>query len=457
MIRQAVTGVVFGWLMCADSLAPAAENDPPIRTLILSNGGPATDALKAILVDSGRFQVRACESTDGISPSLLSTFNLAVVADRVPPGSDTEKALAEFVASGKGLVVTRGALSAADAAGRWPLTVVRASDEPIRFLTVKATQPEHPIARGLPSVLRIADAAPGGLAARAGAEPLATAERAGSIFPVLAVNQSGKGRVVALALGSDLSTLYEPDYRVLLARSGEWAATGTVTLPAVAARRHPGNAIRALLITGGHDHDAAFYSLFRDLKEINELPVDTAANAFKKDIHDKYDAIIMYDFTRELDEVGKRNLRLFVESGKGVVVLHHALLNFQTWSWWSEEVVGGRYRLQREQGRPSSGVKNGQDFIANPVGTHPVLHGINPFHVTDEAYNNMYFSDRIKPLLTTDNPASDINLAWIGPCRTSRVVAIQLGHGPTIFDHPSYRTLVHNAIVWAAGREEKPR
>jgi type 1 glutamine amidotransferase len=457
MIRQAVTGVIVGWLLCAASLAPAAEIAPPIRTVILSNGGPAADTLKAILADSGRFQVCVCETTDGISPSLLSRFDLAVVADRVTPGSDTEKALAEFVASGKGLVVTRGALPAADATAGWPLAVVSAPDKPIRFLNVKVTQPEHPIVRGLPSALRIADAVPSGLTARAGAEPLATAERAGGVFPVLAVNQSGKGRVVALALGNDLSTLHEPQFRVLLARSGEWAATGKVALPEAEGRRHPGNAIRALLITGGHDHDAAFYSLFRDLKEVSELPVDTAANVFKKDIHDKYDAIIMYDFTRELDEVGKRNLRLFVESGKGVVVLHHALLNFQTWSWWSEEVVGGRYRLQREQGRPSSGVKNGQDFIASPVGTHPVLNGINPFHVTDEAYNNMYFSDRIKPLLTTDNPASDINLAWIGPCRTSRVVAIQLGHGPTIFDHPSYRTLVHNAIVWAAGREEKPR
>ena len=33
----------------------------------------------------------------------------------------------------------------------------------------------------------------------------------------------------------------------------------------------------------------------------------------------------MYDFSRELDETGKKNLRDFVESGKGVVVLHHAL------------------------------------------------------------------------------------------------------------------------------------
>jgi type 1 glutamine amidotransferase len=411
MIRHGDARLIVGWLLCVASLARAAETAPPIRTVILSNGGPATDALKAILADSGRFQVRVCETTDGISPALLTRFDLAVVADRVTHGSDTEKALAEFVASGKGLVVTRGALLAADAAGGWPLTVASGPDEPIKLLNVKVTQPEHPIVRGLPSALRIADAAPGGLAARAGTEPLAVAETASGAFPILAVNQSGKGRVVALALGSDLSTMHEPLSRVLLTRSGEWAATGTVTLPAAEARRHPGNAIRALLITGGHDHDAAFYSLFRDLKEISELPVDTAANAFKKDIHDRYDVIIMYDFTRELDEVGKRNLRLFVESGKGVVVLHHALLNFQTWSWWSEEVVGGRYRLQREQRWPSSGVKNSEDFFVNPVGPHPVLTGIYPFHVTDEAYKNMYYSDRIKPLLTTDNPASDINLA----------------------------------------------
>ena len=73
----------------------------------------------------------------------------------------------------------------------------------------------------------------------------------------------------------------------------------------------------------------------------DRLPVDTAANAFKNDLRGKYDVIIMYDFTRDLDEAGKKNLRDFVEAGKGVVVLHHALLDYQNWTWWSEEVVGG--------------------------------------------------------------------------------------------------------------------
>jgi type 1 glutamine amidotransferase len=160
----------------------------------------------------------------------------------------------------------------------------------------------------------------------------------------------------------------------------------------------------------------------------------------------------MYDFTRDLDEAGRKNLRDFVEAGGGVVVLHHALLDYQTWPWWSEEVVGGRYRLQREGGNPSSGVKNDQQIDATPAGSHPVLEGVGPFRVQDETYKNMYFSPKVCPLLTTDNPASDVNLAWIGPCATARVVAIQLGHGPSAFAHPSYRTLVHNAVRWAAGR-----
>lgn len=229
-------------------------------------------------------------------------------------------------------------------------------------------------------------------------------------------------------------------------------------LLAVVALSHPAmsgeNAapIRALLITGGHEHDAAFYGIFDGIEGLESLPVDTSASAFKQDLRDRYDVIIMYDFTRDMDESSRKNLRDFVEAGKGIVVLHHALLNNQTWPWWSEEVVGGRYRLQNEDGHPSSAVKNDQEIDVKLATEHPVLKGLAPFHIKDEAYKNMYMSPKNQPLLTTDNPACDVNLAWIGPCTTSRVVAIQLGHGRSAFANPSYRTLVHNAVRWAAGQ-----
>jgi type 1 glutamine amidotransferase len=210
--------------------------------------------------------------------------------------------------------------------------------------------------------------------------------------------------------------------------------------------------VRALLITGGHDHETSFYSLFDGYRDLARIPVASSATAFQSDLRSKYDVVVMYDFSRELDEKGMKNLRDFAESGKGIVVLHHALLNYQKWNWWYQDLVGGSYRLAREGDIPSSTVKNDQDISVTPAGQHPITAGIAPFHIVDETYGRMWISPQVKPLLTTDNPNSSQVVAWVGPHEGSKVVAIQLGHGPTAFSHPSYRALVHNAILWAAGR-----
>jgi type 1 glutamine amidotransferase len=449
------------WLLWVGPLLRAAEQErppAPLRALIVSDGAPqdrnvSTLVLKAILCSSGRFDISVCEAPNGLSSSTLSPFDVVVVANALPRGSEAEKAIAAFVAAGKGLVVTHGAFSAADLPRDLPLTANAEARLPVRFLDVKIAAADHPIVQGMDVTFRTADSVPSGLAARPDTQVIASTDDGGGSVPVLAIAAQGKGRIAALALGCDPSATYEPHFRALFARATEWAASGAVTLPAALGAPGPSpDGIRALLVTGGHDHEAAFYSLFSGRPALESLPVDTAANAFKKDLRGQYDVIIMYDFTRDLDGVGKKNLRDFVESGKGIVVLHHALLNYQTWTWWSEDVVGGRYRLQREGESPSSSVKNDQRICASPVGTHPVIEGIHPFLIIDETYKNQYLSPRIKPLLTTDNAASDNNLAWIGPCETSRVVAIQLGHGRTAFGHPSYRLLVHNAVQWAAGK-----
>ena len=165
--------------------------------------------------------------------------------------------------------------------------------------------------------------------------------------------------------------------------------------------------MRGLVITGGHDHETSFYTLFDGYKDLAGMPVTTSATAFKSDLRGKYDVVIMYDFSRDLDETGKKNLRDFVESGKGIVVLHHALLNYQEWPWWYKEVVGGSYRLKNEGNVPSSTVKDNQQFFVTPQGEHPVTAGIDPFHIVDEAYKRMWFSAGVRPLLVTDNANSD--------------------------------------------------
>jgi type 1 glutamine amidotransferase len=210
--------------------------------------------------------------------------------------------------------------------------------------------------------------------------------------------------------------------------------------------------LRGLVITGGHDHETSFYSLFEGNDGVPAMAVGSGTTAFQGDLRGKYDVLVMYDFTRELTEAAEKNLRQFVDSGKGIVVLHHALLNYQSCPWWYEDVVGGRYRLQREGEHASSTVKFGQRLHVTPAGEHPITAGMGPFAIEDETYKGMYFSPRIRPLLTTDNTESDRAVAWIGPCKTSRVVAIQLGHGLTAYHNPAYRALVKNAVMWAAGR-----
>jgi type 1 glutamine amidotransferase len=213
-----------------------------------------------------------------------------------------------------------------------------------------------------------------------------------------------------------------------------------------------GDKVRGLLITGGHDHDTSFYSLFYGHDALPRMAVSDSATAFQSDLRRKYDVLILYDFSRDLTETGKKNLRAFVESGKGVVVLHHALLNYQAWPWWYEDVVGGSYRLKKEGDIPASTYKGDQEISVTPEGEHPITRGLGAFHVADETYKRMWFSPKIQPLLTTDNPNADRVLAWVGPCAMSRVVAIQLGHGPTVFSHPTYRRLVRSAVLWSAGR-----
>lgn len=207
--------------------------------------------------------------------------------------------------------------------------------------------------------------------------------------------------------------------------------------------------VRTLVIAGGHEHETSFYSLFDDMGRVAVASSDTA---FQHDIRDRYDVLVLYDFTRDLDEGRRKNLRAFVEAGKGVVVLHHALLDHQTWPWWYDEVVGGHYRLGPEGNDPASVAREGRELSVTPAEPHPITAGIGPFRILDETYQRMRLSPRNRPLLTTDHPESDRLLAWVGPCATSRVVAIQLGHGPSAFGNPSYRALVHNAILWAAGR-----
>ncbi len=148
----------------------------------------------------------------------------------------------------------------------------------------------------------------------------------------------------------------------------------------------------------------------------------------------------------------RKNLQDFVESGKGVVILHHAIADYNSWPWWYREVAGGRYLLKPEGTVPASTYKHDEEIFVRPVASHPIISGIGPMHLWDETYKGMWISPASLVLLTTDNPNSDGPVAWVSPYQKSRVAYIQLGHDAGAQKHSAYQTLVRNAIFWSAGR-----
>ncbi len=190
--------------------------------------------------------------------------------------------------------------------------------------------------------------------------------------------------------------------------------------------------------------------------------------AFKTDIRKNYDVLVLYDYESEISDAAKQNLQNFVEGNKGLVVLHHAICDYNDWPWWYHDVVGGKYQLKATPEHPASTYKHGQDLVVRPtVGprqAHPVLTGgkrmdglaMWDMHIIDETYKGMWISPDVQVLLRTDDPTSDGPVAWISPYKQSRVICIQLGHDHTAHEHPAYRDLVKSMIL-SPGRREVVR
>ena len=252
----------------------------------------------------------------------------------------------------------------------------------------------------------------------------------------------GKGRVFHTTLGHDAAAMAQPGFRQTLARGAEWAARGEIAPETAATKAAP---VRAMLVVGGHDHDPSFYSIFEDHPGI-QVNVNPHPKAFEGEMRERYDVLVMYDLLGGLSEKKRANLRNFAEAGKGIVVLHHALASNGDWPWWYQEVVGGRYLLDK------STYKHDVELTVAPFASHPVLRGIPPMRLVDETYQGMWFSPDNTVLLKTGEPTSDGPVAWISRYAKSRVIAIQLGHDRQAHNYPPFRQLIHNAILWAGGK-----
>ena len=220
------------------------------------------------------------------------------------------------------------------------------------------------------------------------------------------------------------------------------------------------NKTKVLVITGGHGFEKEpFYKIFEDNHEIAftiEEHAKTNATAYERSDLLSYDVVVLYDLAKEITENQKAKVVSLFEKGIGFVVLHHALASYPNWPEF-ETIIGGRY-VEPDPKKPGTvtekvGWKHDVEVpVVIVAKDHPITAGLNDFIIHDEIYWGYRVSKDVTPLITTTHPKSGKPLGW---CRTegkSRVVYLQLGHGPEAFNNENYRKLVAQSIRWTAHR-----
>ena len=89
-------------------------------------------------------------------------------------------------------------------------------------------------------------------------------------------------------------------------------------------------AIRIELVTGGHSHEISFYAVFEGNRDFR-INVNPHPGAFHSDMRKNTDVLVLYDMADVDGEKERDHLREFLDAGKGMVVLHHAVIDNQHW------------------------------------------------------------------------------------------------------------------------------
>jgi type 1 glutamine amidotransferase/HEAT repeat protein len=234
------------------AVSAAAE---PISVLFISGRNNhkwklTTPALKKMMEDSGRFKVDVTEKPAEITAKMLEGYDLIFNGWTGFPkktghlwGLDTEKAIDDFVAGGKGLASFHaGSSSFHDWDGFQKIIGAvwgkGTGHGKYHEFTVTVTDTQHPITKGMKS-FKTSDELWHKMAVlqpTPGRKVLCTAlsskdnRGTGENEAVAICTTFGKGRGFYTSLGHDVKALNNPGCKMLMLRGLEWAATGKVTI-----------------------------------------------------------------------------------------------------------------------------------------------------------------------------------------------------------------------------------
>jgi type 1 glutamine amidotransferase len=228
------------------------------------------------------------------------------------------------------------------------------------------------------------------------------------------------------------------------------------------------NHFRALVLAErGDQHEAYVSAALKWLKAAAQqdhfaMEVFENPDQFNKAFLAKYQLFIQLNYPpyRWSDEA-KAAFQDYIEQGRGGWVgFHHATLlgefdGYPLWPWFSEFMGGIRFK--------SYIAKRVSGTVLVEDAKHPALNGLPSTFVIGEEEWYTYDKDprpNVHVLARVDEtsyqPPSDIKMGdhpviWTNEKMKARNIYILMGHHPSLFENDAYKTLFHNAILWAAG------
>ena len=191
-------------------------------------------------------------------------------------------------------------------------------------------------------------------------------------------------------------------------------------------------------------------------------------NQFNKEFLARYQVIIQLNYPpyRWSDEA-KAAFQDYIEQGRGGWVgLHHATLlgefdGYPMWPWFSDFMGGIRFK--------SYIAKRVAGTVVVEDAAHPCLQGVPATFVVEQEEWYTYDKDprpNVHVLAHVDEssyqPSSDIKMGdhpviWTNEKMKARNIYILMGHHPSLFTNDAYKTLLRNAILWAAGDNDREK
>lgn len=260
------------------------------------------------------------------------------------------------------------------------------------------------------------------------------------------------------------------------------------------------SALSVLVSVKGHPYKRdEFFDMFEAMLDIRYTAVEQpASQVFMDEAHSTpYDALVMYDMPGldfstqpptlvDPSEQLKQDFMALLETGKGVVFLHHAVAGWPTWSEYAD-VIGARFWYLPSElngvSYPDGGYRHDTEHRIRVVAEHPVTEGVDSdFLVTDELYLYDFLAEDAIPLLASDFAFESDNfysateavahgrmysrdnwqreagsnlVGWVKHYRNSPIVYLQMGDCPAAYANSNVRRLIENAIRWVSSPAAK--